>query len=115
MTTIVHRIQLLDGVDPERFERWVRDVDYAACPELPSVLAFAVQRVVGRPVEPSAGGKGTAYFEIIEVTSREEFERDMESACFQRLVAAFDQMAKVVDEAIGERVGAGYRAEWPVK
>lgn len=110
MTTIVHRIQLHDGVDPERFEQWVRDVDYAACPELPSVLAFGVQRVVERSAEPSAGGKATDYFEIIEVTSREEFERDMESARFQRLVTAFDQMAKVVDEAIGERVGDGYRA-----
>ncbi|MFJ9538348.1 RedY protein [Streptomyces sp. NPDC101225] len=104
MAIIVHRIRLHDGVPPERFEKWVRDVDYAACPELPSVLAFGVQRVVD-----AAGGPG--YFEIIEVTGREEFERDMESTRFQQLVAQFDQMAKVVDEVTGERIGDGYRVQ----
>ncbi len=102
MTIIVHRIQLHDGVEPERFENWVRDVDYATCPELPSLVAFGVQRVaVPAPFH---------YFEIIEVTSREEFERDMGSSPFQRLVAEFGHMAKVVDEVTGERIGNGYRA-----
>ncbi|MGC9540707.1 RedY protein [Streptomyces sp. UG1] len=103
MTIIIHRIRLHDGVDAERFEKWVREVDYATCPELPSVLAFGVQRVVA--VSPPLH-----YFEIIEVTSREEFERDMESPQFQRLVEDFGQMAKVLDEVTGERIGDGYRA-----
>lgn len=113
---IIHRIQLHDGVEADRFEKWVREVDYATCPELPSVLAFAVQRVVAASPEPSVGA-GPAdtdgplhYFEIIEVTSREEFERDMESSQFQRLVTDFGQMAKVLDEVTGERIGDGYRA-----
>ncbi|MFK4102172.1 RedY protein [Streptomyces sp. NPDC019531] len=114
MTIIVHRIRLHDGVEPSRFEKWVRDVDYAACRELPSVLAFGVQRVVDTPAEPSAGTgasdtNGPDYFEIIEVTSLGEFERDMESSRFQQLVVEFDQMAKVVDEVTGERIGEGYR------
>ncbi|QOV34522.1 RedY protein [Streptomyces ferrugineus] len=100
MTIIIHRIQLHDGVEADHFEKWVREVDYATCPELPSVLAFGVQRVARSP----------HYFEIIEVTSREEFERDMESSQFQRLVADFGQMAKVLEEVTGERIGDGYRA-----
>lgn len=116
MTIIVHRIQLHDGVEPERFENWVRDVDYATCPELPSLVAFGVQRVVATPPEPSASEAGPVgidgrlhYFEIIEVTSVQEFEGDMESPQFQRLVAEFEQMAKVVDEVTGERIGDGYQ------
>lgn len=117
MTIIVHRIRLHDGVEPERFENWVRDVDYVTCPELPSLLAFGVQRVVGALAERSSAGAGPVgihgprhYFEIIEVTSLQEFERDMESSQFQRLLAEFEQMAKVVDEVTGERIGDGYQA-----
>ncbi|WP_030380549.1 MULTISPECIES: RedY protein [unclassified Streptomyces] len=117
MTVIIHRIQLLDGVAPERFEAWVRDVDYAACPELPSVLAFGVQRVADAPAEATGGPAHSPrsphspyYFEIIEVSSREEFARDMESARFRRLEADFGHLAKVVDEVTGERIGDGYRA-----
>ncbi|MEV0440552.1 RedY protein [Streptomyces spectabilis] len=106
MTVIVHRIRLHDGVAPDRFESWVRDVDYATCPELPAVRAFGVQRSAhgqdGGPAE---------YFEIIEVTSAADFERDMRSEPFRRLVADFEKMAAVVDEWSGERVGSGYRAE----
>ncbi|WP_172382326.1 RedY protein [Streptomyces sp. MNP-20] len=106
MAVIVHRIRLHDGVAPERFESWVRDVDYATCPELPAVRAFGVQRRAF-----GEGGGAVEYFEIIEVTSAAEFERDVRSEPFRRLVADFEKMAAVVDEWSGERVGAGYRAE----
>jgi hypothetical protein len=117
LTVIIHRIQLLDSVEPERFERWVREVDYAACPELPSVLAFGVQRVdadadADTGTETGAGGRPhpAHYFEIIEVSSPEDFARDMESARFRRLEEDFGRMAKVVEEVAGERIGEGYRA-----
>ncbi|WP_338896095.1 RedY protein [Streptomyces sp. TG1A-60] len=113
MAIIVHRIRLHDGVEPARFETWVRDVDYATCPELPSVVSFSVQRVVEESCAdagPAVGGESFHFFEVIEVTSREAFERDMRSAQFHKLVAEFGQMAKVVDEMAGERVGRGYTA-----
>ncbi|GHE88846.1 RedY protein [Streptomyces longispororuber] len=105
MTFIVHRIRLHDGVEPERFESWVREVDYATCPELPSVLAFAVQRLA-----PAGGGGPAEYYEVVEVTGRADFERDTRSAPFRRLVADFEKMASVVAEWSGERVGPGYRS-----
>ncbi|PJE96357.1 RedY protein [Streptomyces carminius] len=108
MTTIVHRIRLHEGVDPADFEAWVRDTDYAACPELPSVLAFGVQRVVAG--ESGGAAAPVHFFELIEVTSREEFERDMQKEVFRSLVTDFDKMAVVVDELVGERVEPGYRA-----
>ncbi|MFH8468515.1 RedY protein [Streptomyces sp. NPDC017991] len=103
MAIIVHRIRLLDGVAPDRFETWVRDVDYATCPELPSVLSFGVQRVDAERDAP------LAYVEIIEVSSLADFEHDMQSPPFRKLVSDFDQMAEVVSETVGERIGDGYR------
>jgi len=104
MTIIVHRIRLLDGVAPDHFEKWVQDVDYATCPELPSVLSFSVQRVV------ETGADANSYVEIIEVSSLENFEHDMQSPPFRKLVSDFDQMAEVVGETVGDRIGDGYRA-----
>ncbi|MFD1660492.1 RedY protein [Streptomyces caeni] len=104
METIVHTIRLHPGTDPEDFERWVREVDYATCPELPSVRGFHVFRISTRDDEPAH------YAEIIEVTDHKAFARDMETPAFARLVAAFEQMAAVLDTLAGERVGDGYRA-----
>lgn len=104
-TVIVHRIRLREGVAPERFESWVRDVDYATCPQLPGVVAFAVLRVPD--AEAASPGE---YFEIIEVTGREDFEHDMQSEPFRRLIADFEKMAVVLAELTGERVGSGYRS-----
>ncbi|WP_233645493.1 RedY protein [Streptomyces sp. BSE6.1] len=105
MNVIIHRIRLHDGVDPARFEAWVRDVDYATCPRLPSVRAFAVQRVSTERDAPFH------YFEIISVSTLDAFSRDMKSEAFQGLVAAFDTMASVVEEMSGERVEPGYAAQ----
>lgn len=109
MAVIVHRIRLHDGVDPARFEAWVRDVDYATCPELPSVMAFSVQRVLNDADGTDTADDADLFFEIIEVSSREAFERDSRTEAFQRLVTDFDKMASVVDEFAGVRVGPGYR------
>ncbi|MFW3460780.1 RedY protein [Streptomyces sp. 058-1L] len=102
MEYIVHRIKLLPAVDPQHFERWVRDVDYATCPRLPSVRSFSVQRVSHQPDDPFH------YFEIIGVTDRAAFDRDMELDAFHELEQAFATMAVVVDETAGERIGTGY-------
>ncbi|MEV0528251.1 RedY protein [Streptomyces sp. NPDC050439] len=102
MEYIVHRIKLRPGVDPKRFEDWVRETDYATCPELPSVVTFSVQRASDDPEAPFN------YFEIIGVTGRDAFDRDMKLDAFHGLEEAFAEMADVVDETAGERIGAGY-------
>ncbi|MFF7259373.1 RedY protein [Streptomyces sp. NPDC008159] len=107
MQVIVHRIRLHEGVDPARFESWVRESDYRAAAGLESLHSFAVHRV-------STNAHANApheYFEVISVTSAEEFERDMATDTFRRLVAAFDTMASVVDEISGERIEPGYSAD----
>lgn len=102
MITIVHKIRLKPGVDHERFERWVREVDYAACPDLPSAYGFAVHRA---STEPRAAYH---YFEVIKIADVAAFERDMATPLFQSLVTAFDQMAEVVEEITGTKLEPGY-------
>ncbi|KUL55610.1 RedY protein [Streptomyces sp. NRRL S-1521] len=108
MEYIVHRIKLRPGVDPQRFESWVRDVDYATCAVLPSVVTFSVQRASTDPEAPFH------YFEIIGVRDRDAFARDMKLDAFQGLEEVFGTMAVVVDEIAGTRVGPGYsqRSSW---
>ncbi|HEY1920550.1 MAG TPA: hypothetical protein VGH27_33695 [Streptosporangiaceae bacterium] len=100
MTVVVHHIQLRPGIASGQFEDWVRGSDYPSCPNLPSVLAFSVQR----------GMRAGEYFEIIEVSSEAEFQRDMLTATFHRLEAGFSAMATVVGEWTGEPIEPGYRA-----
>ncbi|HKE13327.1 MAG TPA: hypothetical protein VKB80_00560 [Kofleriaceae bacterium] len=102
MVTLVDKIRLKPGIDPERFERWVRESDYAACPALPSLLSFGVARVTAEPGAPFH------YFEVIQVTSAEAFARDMASETFRALVAAFGEMADVVETFQGLRLEPGY-------
>jgi hypothetical protein len=101
MNLVVHRIELRDGIEPGRFEDWVREVDYPSCPQLPSVLAFSVQR----------GPREREYFEVITVSSGEAFQRDMRTATFRRLEAGFGALATVVEEWSGEPIGPGYQGE----
>ena len=103
METIVHRIRLRSGVAPERFEAWVTGVDYATCPELPSVLQFSVQRV------SVAEAATFHYLEVIVVCGREEFARDMRGLTFLKLSAEFAEMAEVITEDVGTYIEPGYQ------
>ncbi|CAM3197328.1 RedY protein [Streptomyces albus] len=104
MECVVHRIRLREAAEHERFEKWVREVDYAACPQLPSVVSFSVHRV------SLAADAPVHYFEVIQVTSQAAFAADAAGDVFRGLEAEFGTMAEVVDELAGERVGAGYAA-----
>ena len=103
MKVIVHRIRLNSGTSPETFEKWVKEKDYVTCPDLPSLKQFGVHRVSS---DPKAAFH---YFEIIQVTSMEAFEKDMQTPQFHKLVEAFEKMASVVDEISGDLVEPGFR------
>lgn len=105
MDVIIHTIRLQPGVDPAQFERWVREVDYARCPQLPSIATFSVHRITANP-------SAAAHFvEVIGVRDRESFAKDMETEAFRGLVADFERLATVVQEVIGERIEPGYAAD----
>lgn len=100
MPVIVDKIRLHDPKHEEDFVRWVTEVDYATCPDLPSVLRFEVVR--------AGPGAGCDFFEIIHVESQAAFERDMQTPAFAGLVARFTEMASVVETLSGEGIAPGY-------
>ncbi|MGW1865894.1 RedY protein [Streptomyces mauvecolor] len=104
MDIIVHRIRLRESVPRDRFEKWVTEVDYAACPRLSSVASFSVQRI------PGEGASAPEYFEVITVSSRDAFVRDTRSETFRQLASEFHGLAEVIERLSGERVGPGYAA-----
>ena len=97
---IIDKITLLDKSFKEDFERWVVDVDYLACAQLPSVKSFSVCLMASGDAD---------YIEIIHVTSEEDFKRDMDTPSFQSLVSRFCAMAKVVDTIVADPIPPGYR------
>lgn len=100
MVVIIDKIRLHDAQREDEFVRWVRDTDYATCPDLPSVQRFEVVR--------AAAGADCDFFEIIHVESQAAFERDMQSAAFAALVARFSELASVVETVSGDGVPPGY-------
>ena len=106
MITIVHKIQLKENTTREEFEKWVTQIDYVTAPSLKSLISFGVRRANGENSTPPYH-----YFEIINVTSLEEFEADMKTPQFQSLVDAFTKMAEVVEEIEGEFIPSGYNIQ----
>ncbi|CAG1019430.1 hypothetical protein BURC_04311 [Burkholderiaceae bacterium] len=101
MPVIIDKIRLHDAKHEEAFVRWVRDTDYATCPDLPSVQRFEVVR--------AAPGAGCDFFEIIHVESQAAFERDMKTPAFAALVARFSEMASVTETIAGDGIPPGYQ------
>ncbi|ASA54444.1 RedY [Vibrio gazogenes] len=103
MKTIVHKIRLKDIALYHEFRDWVIHTDYQACHQLDSVLAFDV-------IDVSQSADAQFHLiEIIRVSGLEAFDRDMQTPVFQSLVARFEQMAEVIEEISGERIGNGYQ------
>lgn len=100
MHLIIDKICLHDAQHRAAFEQWVRDVDYAACHQLPSVQRFQVVRVT------DAGD--CDYFEVVQVSSMNAFEADMQTPVFRALVARFTEMAEVTASFNGTLIPPGF-------
>lgn len=100
MVIIIDHIRLLDARHEQAFVRWVQEVDYATCRDLPSVQRFQVVR--------AAPDADCDFFEIIQVESQAAFERDMQTPAFAALVARFSQMARVTKTFVGSAVPPGF-------
>lgn len=68
---------LKPGVNPEDYERWVRERDYAYTRANANFISYKVHRIVA-PVE-NAGNVGWSYVERIEVKDLEQHRRDLAS------------------------------------
>ena len=65
---------LKPGIDPDEYESWVRERDYALVRTLPNYTSYKVHRI--RPPIQGAEASGWQYIERIEVKSLEQHDRD---------------------------------------
>ena len=68
---------LKPGVDPDEYEAWVRERDYALVRTLPNYVQYTVHRI--RPPVLGAEGSGWQYIERMEVQSLEQHDKDLAS------------------------------------
>jgi len=68
---------LKPGVDPEAYERWVRERDYAYASSNPNFVSYRVHRIDG-PIT-GAPDAGWRYIERIEVKNLEQHQMDLAS------------------------------------
>jgi REDY-like protein HapK len=75
---------LKPGVEPEDYERWLREYDYRVAKTLPSIVSYRTHRIEG-PIN-GAEAAGWSYLERIEVRDKEQYARDLASPAGQELL-----------------------------
>ena len=75
---------LKPGVEPEDYERWLREYDYRVAKTLPSIVSYRTSRITS----PIAGAPtaGWNYIERIEIRDEEQYQRDIASPAGQELI-----------------------------
>ena len=91
--TVFFLSKIRDGADRGQYEKWVREVDYPACKKyFKSIKSYAAFRV--RDVSKDSPYD---YIEHIELTSREDYEKDMQKPEFKKII---DEWSKYMESAI---------------
>lgn len=67
--------RLKPGVKAEDYEQWVREFDYPTARNLPSIISYRNYRLRG-PLRKA--DVHYDYLEVIEITDREAYRRDLE-------------------------------------
>jgi hypothetical protein len=86
---------LKEGVDPQAYEEWVRQVDYPVARRQPAIVRYEVTRIEGRlnGDEPSP----CQYLEVIDVTSIDEYRASLDGNA--ELEALLAEWAEYVAES----------------
>lgn len=88
--------KLRDGVDPDAFQRWVREVDYPKARSLSSIKSYVVARI-----DSTLDGQGESpyqYVERAEVTDIDAYRQELATA------PGIEEFFKEWTERIGESV-----------
>jgi hypothetical protein len=85
MPVVFWMTRLKPGVQPEDYERWLREFDYANAPKLETILSYRAYRVERPFIEDE---KLFDYLEVIEVTNLEKYRKDLEENPAAKAIAA---------------------------
>lgn len=105
MTTVFWMSRLKEGVQRDIYEGWLKEFDYVYSRRLNSVLSYRAHRIEGAFLE---GQKPYDYLEVIEVTSLEDYRRELEQNPAARAIAAeWGDYLEVADSLYGEFIPPG--------
>lgn len=91
--------RLRPGVSAAEYERWVREVDYRAARDIPSIRSYCVHRIDGPCVGDSAPYD---YVEVVEITGIDQYRRDIQQhPAAQRIGAEIGQYVESLGNAWG--------------
>lgn len=87
--------KLRDGVSPEDYEQWVREVDYPVARALPQIRSYVVARIEGTlDGQPSP----FPYVERVEITDLDDYRNALANA--EGMEDFFAQWSSFVGESI---------------
>jgi hypothetical protein len=92
MPVVFWMTKLKPEVQPEDYERWLKEFDYANAPELETIVSYRAYRVE-QPF--NKGEKLFDYLEVIEVTDLEKYRSDLEENPAAKAIA--EQWGKFLD------------------
>jgi len=75
---------LKNGIQPEEYERWLREYDYRVAKTFPSIISYRTHRIEG-PIN-GAEQAGWQYIERIEVRDKDQYVKDLTSPAGQELI-----------------------------
>jgi hypothetical protein len=91
--------RLRSGVDAADYERWVREVDYRAAKDIPSIRSYRVHHINGPCL-----GETTPYdyVEVVEITDIDAYRTDIQHhPAAQTIAAEIGQYVESVGNAWG--------------
>lgn len=102
-TVFVVGLKLKEGVTPEAYERFAREVDKPTCEaELPSITEWRLHRVEPMPAE--TGPAPFDYVEVVSLTSPQDFAVDLESDTVAELGRGLSELVETTTLLMTTRI-----------
>ena len=95
MATLFFLSKLKPKADAKEYERWVREVDYPTSKKLKSIKSYKAHKIHG----PLMGEQVYDYIEVIEVTSLEDYKKDLTTAAAKKI---FSDWSKFIGEYVAD-------------
>ena len=110
MASVFFLTKLKDGADQAAYEKWVEEYDYPMCRKHFRSIRFYQAYKVN---EISKEDSPYDFIEHIDMTSFEEYQREMETPEFQELLRQWGEFidGESAQIVFADSIGSGVRAE----
>jgi len=99
VSTVLYLFALRPGADPSEYEAWAASVDLPTLRSLRSVRSYRILRTRRSDIPAAVTA---AYIEILDVTSADDFHRDMAAPALAEVAATFTRFASTPTLLVGD-------------